>query len=250
MFGGLGANIALPVSNSQTLQRAEGLVGAIDPQLGQIVSALAPTSWYAKAAARNDPHLHIDWLVQMPWGFPAEMVESMTAPILEYGSAGGIFRGGTFIYIPELGDIGTLNLTFYEDNKFNSTNYLTNWRNLIGFNGIYNYPVNYKKTIAVAATDVVGNVIGVFRYHGCWPQKSQGGYTLGSDSSERTTVAVEFAVDYMSVTTPMAGGSASSNGLAGFLNPNNLISAATSMLNNGPVSIVGSANSLLNSVTF
>ncbi len=201
----------------------EKLFNTLGPKLGSGLQTTTQNSWYSKGAARNDPHLHIDWTVEMPGGFPPEYIESVQAPVLEFGAGGGVFRGGQFIYIPEQGDIGTLSLTFYEDNVFTASQFLTSWRNSVSLNGVFNYPSAYKKTIRVHALDATGALVCTFDYHGCWPQKSQGSYNFGSDSTERTHITQEFPVDYMSITFP---GQVDSPDPFGFSNLANFLSGA------------------------
>ena len=218
-------------------QKLQGkLFGALGAKLGSAIQTTSADSWYAKAASRADPHLHIDWDIEMPNGFPSQYVESVSAPILEYGSGGGIFRGGQFIYMPESGDVGTLSLVFYEDNQFTSSKFLSSWRNRISLNGVYAYPATYKKVIRVKALDVSGALVCTLDYYGCWPQKSQNGYTLGSDSSERTTLTVEFAVDYMAITFPS---SISSSDPFGFSNVASFLRGAPANILNSVASGVG-----------
>lgn len=241
-------NSAVGTIQSQTSKLTgalqEKLFNTLGPSLGAALQTTAQNSWYAKAAARNDPHLHIDWTVEMPGGLAAEYVESVQAPILEFGSGGGVFRGGQFIYLPEQGDIGTLSLSFYEDNVFTTSQYLTSWRNSVSVNGIFNYPANYKKVIRVRALDATGALICTLDYHGCWPQKSQGTYNFGSDSSERTQITQEFPVDFMAITFP---GQSQSVDPFGFQNLANFLSGAPiNTLNSVARGVGGALSSAVN----
>lgn len=222
LFGGIdmpSSQIVMSTLTSQVASVIPSMVqnaikSASGANAGAVGSTVDASSWYTKAAARNDPHLHIDWDIEMPNGFPSEMIESVTAPLLEYDSGGGVFRGGTSIYMPEAGSVGILSLVLYEDNVFTSTNYVNAWRSTIANNGVYGYAKDFKKQISVFALDVTGQTIATFTYHGCWPAKSQQGYTFASDNSERTVLNVEFPVDYMSI--QVSGGSGQ-GGFAGNL---------------------------------
>ena len=80
---------------------------------------------------------------------------------------------------------------------------------------IRHFAKQFKKQISVFALDAVGNTIATFTYHGCWPAKSQQGYTFASDNSERTTLTVEFPVDYMSIQIPGGSGAGGFSGNLG-----------------------------------
>lgn len=215
-FGDVGSVFGDSLSrglNSAT----QGLVtSGIDKLNSKIGKALGPFGtafgtggasggWLQKANKRADPHLQIDWTIEMPDGFDSSMIEEVQAPMADFQVSAGVFRGGQRMYYADVQDISALSLVFYEDNKFTSSQYLQGWYNKIGVNGTINYPSKYKRTITVRATDVKQKVIAQFTYYGCWPSKLPTN-AFHSKGSERTTLSVDFATDGVLVTFPGASG--------------------------------------------
>jgi hypothetical protein len=240
-FGGLAGIIQSKVMNGITGAVQGNIAGGLAKLDSKISKALGPTfgaaygttgngnSWFDLSNGRPDPHLQIDWTIDLPDSFPSEYVEEVQAPMADFEVGAGIFRGGQRMYYADVQDISSLSLTFYGDNESKSLQYLQAWKDKVGVNGVINYPSQYKRNIVVKLTDMKGTVHAQFAYYGCWPSKIP---TVGliSSNSGRTILPVDFAVDGVIVTFPAASG-----GLAGSLG----LGRITDFINGAPAKFAG-----------
>lgn len=158
-----------------------------------------------KIRQRRDPLLTFDWKVELPNIGDAKInvtpsllnfyVEEVSIS-LPYFQSTDVFRAGTRKHYPSFSDVGSITLTFYEDNQMSSTAYINHWHSLIKHrqSNHYNLPSVYKKTFYVYCYDAKGNNVGLFKVTDAWPMQP-GSYSLQSSASDRVTLSVEFATD-------------------------------------------------------
>ncbi len=184
----------------------QGGLNKVSSNIGKALGITLPlgqSEWLSRAMSRADPHLNVEWTIEMPDGLGAEYVEEATATMSEFDIE-GVFRGGSKSFYPSIINVSTISLSFYEDQLFTSTQYLRAWRDRIGDTGtgLLNYPEEFKRHIKIKALDLAGNAIAIFDYGGCWPVKMPT-YNFGSSDAQRTILQnVEFSVDYMNLTFP------------------------------------------------
>lgn len=228
-------------------------VSAVTSKLGQILKSYGPngTAGVGKhvltnAMGRKDPLLNFCWFAQLPKIGPYKLdwsyIEEFNAPLRSFDNNVQYQRGRDNKYASKQ-NVSNLSLKCYEDSTGKTQAYLEAWRNLvIGEDGQFNLPVNYKKDITLVILDV-SRAISVYTlvYHGCWPVSADA-FQLSSGASERLIASQEFSVDSVDVNVrnvaPLDFGQAlvSSFSKGGDF-PNNLIS-----------SITGSDGGLMNAV--
>lgn len=178
--------------------KALGKIG-IGSDFSQYMGGGTGAGWMAKASARPDPLLQIDWYVIMPFGLTAEYVESVAVPKSNYAASPGVFMAGQRMYFAEAMDTATVSIAFYEDVRMTAHAYINAWKARISNpNGTRNPPAYYKAPITLLAMDVKGNVLGRLVMQGCWPQ-TESNYDATSGNSERVIVTVEFTCDRVDV---------------------------------------------------
>lgn len=219
IFGGYDANNPIQrasvdlagIASAGIRNVVQGGINKASSGIGKALGITLPvgqTEWLSKALSRADPHMNVEWTIEMPDGLGAEYVEEATAVMSEFDLE-GVFRGGGKLFYPGIINVSSISLSFYEDQLFTATQYIVGWRDRVGDTGtgLLNYPADYKRHIKIKALDLAGNAIAIFDYGGCWPSKPPT-YQFGSRDSERTILQnVEFSVDYMTLTFPgFAGG--------------------------------------------
>lgn len=172
---------------------------------GPVISTPISMSRLQKIRQRNDPLFNFDWKVELPSIGDASInvgadllnfyVEEVSINLPNFQTE-DVFRCGTRKMYPSFSDVGTISLTFYEDNEMSASAYLTHWHSLVQNKAqlYYNLPSVYKKTFYVYCYDVKGNTVGLFKVTDAWPT-SRGSYSLQSSSSDRVIISVELATD-------------------------------------------------------
>jgi hypothetical protein len=154
--------------------------------------------------ARRDPLMAHQWFCNLPvvnnvaldWYY----VEEFTAPLRSYDIQSQ-YREGKMYHFAGQHSISSLSMRFYDDSSGRIQAYLESWRKAVmGDNGKYGYPQNYKHNIEVVVLDVT-RVINVYSmlYKGCWPQTADA-ISLGSQGADRITSSQEFSCDDMTLT--------------------------------------------------
>lgn len=154
--------------------------------------------------ARSDPLMNYNWYCDLPtidgvtlgW----EFVEEATLPLVEFEPMSN-YRAGKMYHYPGHYSIGTLNLKLYEDSHGSATTFVDAWqRKIINLeSGLYNTPYGpngFKKKISFTLLDVAKLTVMFVEYTGCWPSRPDS-ISLGSASSDRVVLSVEFSVDEM-----------------------------------------------------
>lgn len=186
-----------------------------------------------KISSLPDPHLVIDWDIQMPTlprspvaggnvntsGFDQfiptmdTVIATPDGPTLasEYVSgcdfqlpgpvgAQPYHVGSTHHYSPLYQETSPVALTFNEDCWMTVTRYLNHWRTLIrNPDGTYNYPTQYKRPIVLKALDPAKKPVMTATLFNCWPM---GGvhFSYGSGSSQNMQPQQQFQCDAVLIT--------------------------------------------------
>lgn len=182
-----------------TNQLVGGVTSSLFGPLLQSTSAYL-TGELPQMAARNDPHLLIDWNIAMPSinGFGAidsKYIEGVNFAAPSVGTR-RIQRGSHHINMPGYMECGHVTMTFFEDYQQSSGQYLNWWQcSIRNPDGTYNYPSLYKKNITVNgyAPDGVTQVSTIVLV-GCYPEGPRG-YPYTSGTSDYMKFEQSFAVD-------------------------------------------------------
>lgn len=146
----------------------------------------------------REPLLDFKWhCLSMPFGFDTDYVETIGLPFPTlavkemYGAANSTFYPGAM-------SVAAFDITFYEDSKARSRNYLRMWHERIRHpsEGYYYLPSNYKRDIEVELLDTQNKPVLGVRLKGCWPTQSNA-WDLTSNGNGRLTIQQNFAVDGM-----------------------------------------------------
>ena len=171
----------------------------IGPIANQIWGSLFVSSSanFDEMQARRDPIMNIDWLIRMP---PLDFdkinhhVEEISFSATGFDNA-PYQRAGRTINLAAGRSTPSFSVTFYLDNEMMAVQYVEAWKNLVGNpDGTFNYPSQYRQTVAVNVVDQAGNYTGTFLLANCFPI---GPYQiqLASGSAERQRLVQEFSSD-------------------------------------------------------
>lgn len=154
--------------------------------------------------SRQDPLMNFSWFctmpaidgIRLPWFY----VEEFVAPFRSF-QVNSRFQQGKIYHYAGQQDLSNINLKIYDDSSGKAGAYLEAWRGAVStYDGIYNYPVNYKKTIEVVILDITRTIqVYKLRYEGCWPTTTEA-MNLSSGASDRLIQGQEFSVDNIKIT--------------------------------------------------
>lgn len=149
--------------------------------------------------SRLDPLLDFKWAcTSLPLGHDVSYVEEVELPFPQLSPKEGLFGAGQYTYYPAFQDINAFDITFYEDSKLNTSQWLQKWFERIRrpSDGAYYLPTNYKFDIVVALMDTTGRTVGEAKMINCWPT-SRGTWPLAYSGNDRLKVQQNFSVDNM-----------------------------------------------------
>jgi hypothetical protein len=156
------------------------------------------------ARSRKDPLMSYSWFCTMPsirgFQLPWNYVEEFTAPFKTIETQSR-YEQGKMMHYPGSRSVSTLSMRLYDDTSGTVGAYLDAWRDtVLGVNGIYAYPAQFKQPISVILLDVSRAVtVYQFYYIGCFPTSTDA-FSLASDSNDRIVTSQEFSVDDVKVT--------------------------------------------------
>lgn len=180
-----------------------------EPKIVPIGKALSQRSNIAKMRERGDPLMGFDWAVGLPFDIMVAFVNTYGFPVddlinfyvedanigLQTINSEATYRQGSQVYYPGFIDVGSLSLTFYEDNRMYASKFANFWHNQVRTaDGLYNPPSKFKRDIDVWCYDAASNTIGHFRAVNCWPTARQP-IALQSATSDTVKLTVDFATD-------------------------------------------------------
>lgn len=180
-----------------------------EPKVVPIGTALTFDSKITKMRKRGDPLFGFEWAIALPddvvqaflnaHGFTVdEMINFYVEDVnigLQTINSEATYRAGSQVYYPGFIDVGSISLTFYEDNRMYASKFGNFWHNLVrNPNGLYNPPSAYKRDIHVWCTDAAGQTAGHFVARACWPTTRQP-FALQSASSDTVKLTIDFATD-------------------------------------------------------
>jgi hypothetical protein len=201
-------------------QLVGGITNSLFGPLLQSTSAYQ-TGALPQLSVRNDPHLLIDWNIQMPslTGFttiPGQYIEGIHFASPSVGTK-RIQWGSHHINMAGYMEVGNVSVTFFEDYQQTSGQYLNWWHTLIrNPDGSYNYPSDYCFPIIINgyAPDGV-TIVSSIKLVGSFPEGPRG-YPYSSGTAEYMKFDQSFAVDNIIFT--FQGQSVSVNGSSGIIN--------------------------------
>jgi hypothetical protein len=125
------------------------------------------------------------------------IVETIEATYINTEAKGRRSQGSNN-YFADTTDIESLNIMFYEDDKYSVTKWLKEWKEKV-FNpldGSYGVANDYKKRIYVELYNLKTNKpIMQLAYQNCWPAATGATSYSYEDSSGRVQVNQQFSVD-------------------------------------------------------
>lgn len=122
---------------------------------------------------------------------------------------------GSYKHYPNFLDADQCNLSLYEDDGYNMTQYLYTWQQKVVSNdGVYGLPGDYKKSVILEGYDAMNILLPTItlRLNGCWPtlihpfdlNYTDGGFvTVGVSLSVDPPVIIESSLISTSVTTAL-----------------------------------------------
>lgn len=150
-----------------------------------------------RALSAPDPALSTLWLVQVPFNSSVTFLvaEDCTATFPKI-PAESRFANGEHRYRPGFKDIDGLSITFYETYKYEVSEWLRLWQNMIYKDGIYGVPSDYAAPITVTLYSKHQSApVRTLKYLNAWPT-DRGPYQLNyNEETGRTTVQAQFSVD-------------------------------------------------------
>ena len=191
-------------------------------------------AWLPLLRNRPDPLWEIDWLCVLP-GLPPEYVEdvSWTHPRI---SEEGVFRNGKQLHLATGVEIPAITVTLYEDRQLTAQTWYNAWYLSIfdEASGTYNYPANYKKSIALVVRDVKQNAVGNIQFDGCFPVGSPS--ITHSAEGNRVKVQIEISVDSIQFQSAMVQDAGGTSNTVVDMNKNGLSGKVANFLNSSAVS--------------
>lgn len=123
------------------------------------------------------------------------------------------FQAGTKTKYPRFMSMADVSISFFEDVKYTTSQYLAYWKNMVvDADGNYKLPSYYKKDIYLFAFDIISNDNPTFvgKMEGAWPM-TVGGYSYSNAGSDKIVITCEFSVDKG---IPFASGVTGSNNIS------------------------------------
>lgn len=154
-----------------------------------------------RKSASLDPVLTFKWACEsLPFGHDPTYVEEVNVPHPSLNAKSPLFGAGTYTYVPGFREIGTVNLSLYEDSKMTTTKWLKEWQSRIyrESDGAYFLPTNYKRDMFFSIMDVTGKVIAVVEMINAWPT-TMSEWPLSYSNADRLVIRQDFAVDRVNV---------------------------------------------------
>jgi len=180
-----------------------------EPKIIPIGKALRTDSNIAKMRQRGDPLMGFDWGIGLPYdimmafvntyGFTNDDLINFYVEDANIGlqtiNSEATYRQGSQVYYPGFIDVGSLSLTFYEDNRMYASKFANFWHNQVRTaDGLYNPPSKFKRDIDIYCYDATSEIAGHFRAVNCWPTARQP-IALQSATSDTVKLTVDFATD-------------------------------------------------------
>lgn len=146
----------------------------------------------------REPLLDLYWYcLQMPFGGDLDYVETASIPIPSI-NANSIFEAAAFRKFPGFMEIGELDITFYEDVRCRTRQWLNYWRNRIRNEdtGAYYLPSHYKRDWRFALTDGTSRSTPILTAYlvDTWPANSSP-LELSNNAGQPIKVQQSFCVD-------------------------------------------------------
>ena len=108
------------------------------------------------------------------------------------------YEAGRNTYFPNLEDIATFSIVFYQDESSKIQDYFFNWKRLIvNQDGTKNYPKDYKHSIRVQYLSGKNKVVFDYRLVGCFPTQTVPHNLI--NTTDRLTWVQEFSVDRVEI---------------------------------------------------
>lgn len=144
----------------------------------------------------KEPLFEFKWhCLSLPFNGDVTYVESVGLPFPSI-NVKPMFGGATYSYYPGFLEISAFDITFYEDQRARSRQYVQNWQNKIidPIEKFYYMPIDYKRDIEVELLNNQNQPIMRARLKGCWPTQSSN-WDLRYDGNGRITVQQNFSTD-------------------------------------------------------
>ena len=108
--------------------------------------------------------------------------------------AEALYRGGSNLYLPSFADISAISIDFVENVNNSITEGIAAWKQLMQRDGLYSYPLTYKKDIFCDLLKNDNTLIKALKFGGCFPTTSTPSQ-LAYESSGKMIITQEFSVD-------------------------------------------------------
>lgn len=146
---------------------------------------------------KGSPLLAFKWhCVSLPFDYDTTYVETVSLPFPSL-NVKPVFEGGRYTNYPGFLELSAFDITFYEDSKASSKQYLKTWQEKVRHpvEGYYYLPGNYKRDMIFELLNTKGDPVMRVKLKNCWPTTSNN-WELSS-ANERLTIQQNFSTDSM-----------------------------------------------------
>ena len=146
----------------------------------------------------NDPILSYQWAAYIPNVLDDNTyIQAISTPSIRYDQMTKYVSGKVHNYAGVMA-MDDISMTLYTEATGYMPSLLSQWvRAIRSQDGIYNLPVNYKRTVVVVLLDIENTIVAEFRYIGAWPT-SWNSYQLQYGAANVLATEVSLSVDDVS----------------------------------------------------
>jgi hypothetical protein len=144
-----------------------------------------------------DPALTSQWLLQFPNLANNQIfAESLSVNFTKI-PAKARHGGGSNTYFPDFNDIDAISVVFYENQNYETTKWINEWRRkVVKEDGTYGLPIEYKLDVLASFYPVDSETASLeVKFLQIWPTEQASIDYSNEDTSGRVKITVPFSVD-------------------------------------------------------
>ena len=153
----------------------------------------SPIQW-----SPNDPILSHQWAAYIPNVLDdSTYIQSISTPSIRYDQQTRYVSGKVHNYAGVM-SLDDISMTLYTEASGYMPSLLSQWvRAIRSQEGLYNLPIEYKRTVIVVLLDQTNTIVAEFRYNGAWPT-SWNSYQLQYGPASILATEISLSVDDVS----------------------------------------------------